>query len=320
MVSSTPIRVVVLDDYQGVAKGLANWQSPRHPLDVTFVRNHIDGEDALAQVLGEATVIVAMRERTPLSAQLLTRLPKLRLIVTTGMRNDSIEQIDGVTLCGTDGLTTPTVELTWALILGLSRHLRQEEGSLRAGTWQTTIGEGLQGRTLGLLGLGKIGTLVAGVGQAFGMRVIAWSQNLTAEHAQDRGVERVSADGLFAQADVLSVHLRLSRRSRDLVDRSRLRQMSSEALLINTSRAEIINQHALLEALNQGWIAGAGIDVYDSEPLPPGHPLLAAQHTLLTPHLGYVVRQNYEIFYRGVLEAIEAYFDEQPIRVINPSA
>ena len=320
MVSTTPIPVVVLDDYQGVAEGLANWANPRHPLDITFVRNHIDGEDALAQLLCEARVIVVMRERTPLSAQLLLRLPKLRLIVTTGMRNDSIERIDGVTLCGTDGLTSPTVELTWALILGLSRHLRQEEGSLRAGTWQATIGEGLQGRTLGLLGLGKIGTLVAGVGQAFGMRVIAWSQNLTSQVAQDRGVERVSADGLFAQADVLSVHLRLSPRSRDLVDRSRLHQMSSDALLINTSRAEIVNQDALVEALNQGWIAGAGIDVYDSEPLTPGHPLLSAPHTLLTPHLGYVVRQNYEIFYRGALEAIEAYFDEQPIRVINPTA
>ena len=319
MVSRTPIPVVVLDDYQGAAESLASWTSSRHPLDVTFVRNHIDDQDALVQVLGQATVIVVMRERTPLSAQLQARLPKLQLIVTTGMRNDSIEPIDDVTLCGTDALTTPTVELTWALILGLSRHLREEEQSLRAGTWQTTIGEGLEGRTLGLLGLGKVGSLVAGVGQAFGMKVIAWSQNLTSDVAQDRGVERVSEDRLFAEADVLSVHLRLSPRTRNLVDRARLRQMSSDALLINTSRAEIVNQDALLEALNQGWIAGAGIDVYDSEPLRPGHPLLSAPHTLLTPHLGYVVRQNYEIFYRGALEAIEAYFDERPIRVINRS-
>lgn len=211
-----------------------------------------------------------MRERTPLSSRLLSK--KLRLIVTTGMRNDSVERVDGVTLCSTYALTTPTVELTWALILRLSRHLGEEEQSLRAGTWQTTVGEGLAGRTLGLLGLGKIGTLVAAVGNAFDMRVISWSQHLTAEAARHRGVERVSAEQLFAEADVLSVHLRLSERTRDLVDQVRLRDMKDGALLINTSRAEIVNQDALVEALNGGWIGCPGIDVYDSGPLTPGHP------------------------------------------------
>ena len=316
MTTLSPIRVAVLDDYQGVAEGLADWHGSRHPLDVRFVRTHIEGEHALAQILADAEVIVVMRERTPLTSRLLSKLPKLRLIVTTGMRNDSVERVNGVTLCGTNALTTPTVELTWALILGLSRHLGEEEQSLRAGTWQTTVGEGLAGRTLGLLGLGKIGTLVAAVGNAFGMRVVSWSQHLTAEAARERGVERVSAEQLFAEADILSVHLRLSERTRDLVNRVRLREMKAGALLINTSRAEIVNQDALVEALSDGWIGGAGIDVYDSEPLAPGHPLLSVHNALLTPHLGYVVRQNYDIFYRGALEAINAYFDGEPIRVI----
>jgi phosphoglycerate dehydrogenase-like enzyme len=259
-----------------------------------------------------------MRERTPLPAGILSRLPRLRLVVTTGMTNAAIDLNAGVMVCGTQSLTSPTVEMTWALITGLCRNLCAESQSLRAGSWQSGVGEGLEGQTLGLLGLGRIGSRMAGVGQAFGMHVTAWSQNLTQDAAAGHGVEWVSREDLFRQADILSIHLRLSPRTRGLVDGNLLRSMKPTARLVNTSRAGIVDQQALLEALHHGWIAGAGLDVFDHEPVPADHPLLDAPNTLLTPHLGYVVRQNYELFFAGALEAIHAYLDGQPIRVISP--
>lgn len=317
MTDTDAVRVVVLDDYQRIAPSLAEWEGSRYPLNVTFVSRHISDEDELVELLQDTTVIVAMRERTPLRESLLTRLPSLRLIVTTGTRNDSIDSVDGVTVCGTEILVHPTAEMTWALILSHLRRIPQESASLRSGAWQTSLGDSINGRTLGILGLGRIGRRVASVGRAFGMQVIAWSQNLTAEEAASVDVTRVDADALFAQADVLSVHLRLSARTRGLVDRGRLQAMKPHSLLVNTSRAEIIDQEALVEALNEGWIGGAALDVFDSEPLPVDHPFRGTAHTLLTPHLGYVVRQNYELFYPGAVEAIECFLDGHPIRVIS---
>jgi phosphoglycerate dehydrogenase-like enzyme len=311
-------RVVVLDDYQAVAGSMAGWQDCGHRLDVSFIHEHIGDPEVLIERLRDAEVIVAMRERTPLPESVLARLPQLKLIVTTGMNNPAIDMDSGIMVCGTESLTSPTVELTWTLITALSRNLCQEAGSLRSGTWQRSVGEGLEGATLGLLGLGRIGSRVARIGQAFGMQVIAWSQNLTSEAAAAHGVRRVGAEELFRQSDILSIHLRLSPRTRGLASRERLRSMKPTARLINTSRAGIVDQQALLEALEQGWIAGAGLDVFDQEPLPADHPLLAAPHALLTPHLGYVVRQNYEVFFTGALEAICAYLDGKPVRVISP--
>jgi phosphoglycerate dehydrogenase-like enzyme len=315
--AGTVTRVAVLDDYQSVAASLAGWQGSRHRLDVTFLRDHISDPEALAERLQDTDVIVAMRERTPLPKSLIARLPRLKLIVTTGMNNAAIATDAGVMVCGTPSLTSPTVELTWALITALSRNLCREAQALRAGAWQTSVGEGLEGSTLGLLGLGRIGSRVAKVGQAFGMRVIAWSQNLTPEAAREHGAERVGAEQLFRQADILSIHLRLSPRTRGLVGREQLQSMRPTARLVNTSRAGIVDQQALAEALRDGWIAGAGLDVFDEEPLPADHPLLDVPNALLTPHLGYVVRQNYELFFQGALEAVCAFLDGQPVRVLS---
>jgi phosphoglycerate dehydrogenase-like enzyme len=307
----------VLDDYQAVAEGLAAWHTSRHRLDVTFFHDHVQDGDALVHRLQEFDVVVVMRERTPLTAQTLSELPQLKLIVTTGMHNPSIAPGFEKLICGTGGWGSPTSELTWALILGLTRNLRSEEQSLRAGNWQTSIGSSLDGATLGILGLGKVGSSVARLGQAFGMNVVAWSQNLTPEAAEAHGVHHVSAETLFTESDVVSVHLRLGPRTENLVDESRLRSMKSTSLLINTARAGIVNQDALVMALEQGWIGGAGIDVYEEEPLVLSHPLLQAPRTLLTPHVGYVTRQNYEMYFNDALESIEAWLDGTPIRVLS---
>lgn len=313
----TVTRVTVLDDYQAVAESMADWQGSKHRLEVTFLHDHIADPEVLAERLRETDVVVAMRERTPLPQSLIARLPRLKLIVTTGMNNAAIALDAGVPVCGTPSLISPTVELTWALVTALSRNLCRETQSLRAGTWQSSVGEGLEGATLGLLGLGRIGSRVAKVGQAFGMRVIAWSQNLTPEAAAEHGAERVGPAELFSQADVLSIHLKLSPRTRGLVGQEELQSMRPTARLVNTSRAGIVDQQALAEALRNGWIAGAGLDVFDEEPLPPGHPLLEAPNALLTPHLGYVVRQNYELFFRGALEAVCAFLDGTPVHVLS---
>lgn len=308
-------RVAVLDDYQQIAEHVADWSHER--LDVTFFSDHIADQDELVELLRGFEVVVAMRERTPLAAELIARLPDLRLIVTTGSRNASIATDAGVLVCGTRSLTSPTVELTWALILAQHRNLPAEQQSLRNGGWQLSVGEGLEGSTLGLLGLGNIGSRVARVGQAFGMEVIAWSQNLTAEASAEHGVTRVEKNELFARADVLSVHVRLSERTLGIVDEAALKSMKPRALLVNTSRAQIVDQQALERALEQSWIGGAALDVFDEEPLPQQHPLRSVPNALLTPHLGYVVRQNYEIFYTDAVDAILAFLDGNPIRVVE---
>ena len=313
-------RLAILDDYQGVTLGLGPWERLPHVETVVF-RDTLADEDAIAARLRGFDAVLAMRERTPFPASLLARLPDLRLLITTGERNRGIDAAacarQGITFCGTPSFGAPTVDLTWGLILGLARRIPAQQAALRAGQWQTGIGMGLEGKTLGLLGFGKLGRRVAAVGKALGMRVVAWSTNLSAEAATAGGAELVSKEALFRDSDVVSIHYILSERSRGLVGAAELALMPPHAILVNTSRGPIVDQDALLAALHEGRIGGAGIDVYDVEPLPAGHPLLAAPRTLLTPHLGYSTEENYRAYFAGAVEAIEAYEAGAPIRVIT---
>jgi phosphoglycerate dehydrogenase-like enzyme len=320
------LRCAVLDDYQDVAMEMADWGRLSGRVEVTVFRERIENEDALVEALRDFDIIVAMRERTPFRAALLARLPQLRLLVTTGMRNASIDvqaAIDnGVTVCGTASQSEPAVELTWALILGLARHLVAESNAMRAaGPWQSTIGADLAGRTLGLIGLGRIGGKVARIGAAFGMDVLAWSQNLTAEKAEAAGARlAASKEELLADSDIVSVHVVLSGRTRGLLDAAALRHMRPSAYLINTSRAPIVDRSALIEALERGWIAGAGLDVFDIEPLPADDPLRRLPNVLATPHLGYVTRGSYKVYFGEAVEDIEAFLNGAPIRQLGPAA
>jgi phosphoglycerate dehydrogenase-like enzyme len=310
------MRVAVLDDYQGVALAYGDWGD----LEVEVFSDHLAADDEVVARLAPFEVVVAMRERTPFTRARLERLESLRLLVTTGMRNASIDleaaRDRGVTVCGTGSLGPPTAELAWGLILALTRHIPAEDARMRAGGWQHTIGPELAGRTLGLVGLGRLGARMARVAQAFEMETIAWSQNLTPERAAEAGAEAVAKDELFRRADVVSVHLVLSHRSRGLVGAQELALMKPTAYLVNTSRGPIVDEAALLDALHSGRIAGAGIDVYDTEPLPPSHPLRFAPNTVLTPHIGYVTTGTYEVFYREAVEDIAAWLAGAPVRVL----
>lgn len=315
-----PLRCAVLDDYQGVATATADWSPVADDVEVVSFREHFGEEDALAAVLADFDIVVTLRERVSFPASLLARLPRLKLLIASGMRNTVIDyaaaEAHGVTVCGTPSSSTPPVELTWALLLGLARGLVTENDALRSGgPWQSTVGADLYGRRLGLLGLGKIGGRVARVGLAFGMRVGAWSQNLTEERAEEVGVERVaSKEELLASSDFVSVHLALGERTRGLVGADELALLKPTACLVNTSRAAIVDQDALLAALREGRIAGAGVDVFDIEPLPADHPMRSAPRLLATPHLGYVSRANYEAYYGGAVEDIRAFLAGSPVR------
>jgi phosphoglycerate dehydrogenase-like enzyme len=314
------MRVALLDDYLGVAQACADWGSlPDSEVDA--YTKHLDDEATLADALRDYDAVVLMRERTPFPRSLIERLPQLRLIVTTGARNASIDVAAArerrIMVCGTRSLNYPTAELTWGLILALLRHIPHEDTATRHGAWQTTLGVGLQGKTLGVLGLGNLGTQVATVGRAFGMDVVAWSQNLTAERAEAVGARLVAKEELLATADVVTVHLVLSDRTRGLIGAPELAAMRPSAYLVNTSRGPIIHESALVEALIAGMIAGAALDVFDTEPLPPGHPLLGLDNVVLTPHLGYVTREGYELFYSDALEDVHAFIAGRPVRVIE---
>ena len=313
-------RIAVLDDYQSAAARFADWSLVPEPVDVVEFSDHLDDEDALADRLSPFEVVVAMRERTPFPRSLLERLPNLRLLVTTGRRNAAIDVVAaaerGITVCGTASHAAGPVELTWALILAVARHVPQEDASVRAGGWQETVGTDLAGATLGVLGLGRLGERVARIGSAFDMDVIAWSQNLTDARAAEVGVRRVDRDELFATADVLTVHLVLSDRTRGIVGRDELSRMKPSAILVNTSRGPVVDEAALLDALRSAGIAGAGLDVFDTEPLAPDHPLRSAPRTVLTPHLGYVTEKTYEIFFREAVEDVAAFVAGSPIRVL----
>jgi phosphoglycerate dehydrogenase-like enzyme len=313
------VRIAILDDYQNVALSLADWES----LDaetVTFTKPFAD-MDQLVRSLTGFDVLVAMRERTRFPAEVLERLSDLRLIVSTGPVNPAIDVATarklGITVCGTGYESHPVIEHTWALILGAARNLPDEAESMRAGGWQVSVGTGLHGKTLGVLGLGTVGSAVARVGQAFGMTVIAWSQNLTAEKAAEHGVRAVTKEQLFAESDVLSVHLVLSDRTRGLVGAADLRSMKAAAILVNTSRGPIIDEDALVGVLRDRRISGAAIDVFATEPLPVDHPLRSLPNTLLTGHVGYVTRELYETFYQDAVEDIAAFRSGSPVRVIG---
>ncbi|WP_327403992.1 D-2-hydroxyacid dehydrogenase family protein [Streptomyces sp. NBC_01288] len=315
-----PLRCVVLDDYQNVATDFADWSPLKDTVEVVSLREHLDDEGELAAALATADIVVTLRERVPFPASLLARLPRLKLLIASGMRNTVIDyaaaKAHGVTVCGTASSPTPPVELTWALLLGLARGIVEESNSLHGGgPWQRTVGADLHGRTLGLLGLGKIGSRVAQVGLAFGMRVTAWSQNLTQERADEVGVQLApSKEQLLADSDFVSVHLALGDRTRGLLGPVELALLKPTTYLINTSRAAIVDQDALLAALREGRIAGAGIDVFDSEPLPADHPMRTAPRLLATPHLGYVSRANYTTYYGQAVENIQAYLAGSPVR------
>lgn len=313
-------RLAILDDYQGVALSMAPW-SRLQGLDIAVFRDTLSDQDALVARLAPFDAILGMRERTPFPASLLERLPNLRLLLTTAERNRSFDvaaaRARGITVCGTPSAGAPTVDITWGLILNLLRDIPAQQDSLRAGRWQTSLGQAAGGLTLGVLGLGKLGSAVAKVGAAFGMTVIAWSQNLTADKAAAAGAQLVTKQELFARADVVTLHLILSDRSRGIVGAEEIGRMKPGAILVNTSRGPLVQQAALIAALHEGRIR-AGLDVYDTEPLPPDHPLLACPGTVLTPHLGYVSAQNYAAYFAGAVEAIEAYLAGAPIRELAP--
>src|SRR3954464_9254460 len=314
-------RIAVLDDYQSVAADFCDWSKVAAPVDVTTFSDTLTDEDALAERLQPFDVVVAMRERTAFPRTLLERLPNLKLLVTTGRRNKSIDveaaKERGITVCGTGILPNGTAELTWGLILATTRHIPREDASVRAGGWQETVGTDLAGARLGVIGLGGQGSQVARIGLAFGMDVVAWSQNLTDERAAEVGVRRVERDELFATSEFVTVPLLLSKRTRGLITADDLALMKHTAVLINTSRGPIVEQQALLDALHDGSIGGAGLDVYDEEPLPKDHPLRSAPRTVLTPHLGYVTRDTYELFYGDAVEDVAAWLAGAPVRVLD---
>lgn len=314
----TRIKVAVLDDYQRVAATLARWDQIDG--EVEFFDDHIPDRERLVERLEPFHVIVAMRERTPFPASLLDGLSNLKLLVTTGMRNAAIDVEAahrlGVVVCGTESPPHSTAELTFALILALARGLFDEVASVRAGGWQHGLGSDVRGATLGLIGLGRQGSQVAQFGQVFGMTAIAWSQNLTDERAGEVRVRRVGFERLLESSDFVSIHLRLSDRTHGLIDRSQLARMKSSAYLVNTSRGPIVETQALLEAVKSGAIAGAAIDVYDSEPLPADHPIRREPRILATPHIGYVTRETYEVFFTQAVEDVVAWQAGQPIRAL----
>lgn len=315
-------KIAVLDDYQRVAQVLADWSDLEREHEVTVFHDHLADPDAVARRLEPFHVICVMRERTPLPAELIARLPNLELIVTTGGRNASIDvaaaRERGITVCGTGIPGHATAELTVGLMIALARDLIGEVDSVRAGGWQRGLGRDLRGRTLGVIGLGRLGSQVAAVARTLGMEVIAWSQNLTAEKAEAAGATLVGKDELFSRADYITIHLRLSERTRGLVDAAAIGRMKRDAFLINTSRGPIVDNGALLAALRDGRIGGAALDVYDIEPLPAEDPRRGLPNLLATPHIGYVTRETYRVFYPQTVEAIEAWLAGKPVRVIEP--
>jgi phosphoglycerate dehydrogenase-like enzyme len=309
------VRIAVLDDYQNVALSLADWSVLDARATVAIFNDHLADSDAVVKRLQPFDIVCVMRERTPMTRAIIERLPKLRMIASTGSRNASIDlkaaEEQDVQVVHTGYTSAPTIELTWALILASARNLVAENASLRSGGWQHSVGDDMAGRTLGLLGLGNVGAAVARIGNAFGMKIIAWSQNLTTERAVEAGATLVSKDELFQEADVVSIHLVLSGRTRGLVGAAELALMKPTARLINTSRGPIVVEADLVAALKDKKIAGAAIDVFDQEPLPLDHPLRVLPNLLATPHIGYVSRGLYERFYRDTVVNIARWLDGQ---------
>ena len=318
------IRIAVLDDYQHVALTLADWSRLGPDADITVFDRNL-GPDEAADALAGSDVVCLMRERMPVPRALIERLPDLRLIVVTGAHNRTLDleaaAERGIVVSHTRGGESQyaTPELAWALILACARHLPEEDRRMRQGGWQETIGMALHGKALGILGLGRLGSRMASIGRAFGMELLAWSQNLTAERAEAAGARLVAKDELFARADVVTIHLVLGARSRGLVGAAELGLMKPSAILINTSRGPIVDEAALVEALRTNRIRAAGLDVYDEEPLPPEHPLRRLDNVVLSPHLGYVTEGTYRMFYEDTVEAVAAWRAGAPVRVLAPA-
>jgi phosphoglycerate dehydrogenase-like enzyme len=317
--TNTPVAIAILDDYQNVALQMADWSCLDGKAKITVFNDHIADLDALVERLKPFDVLCIMRERTPLPAAVIERLPNLKLIASTAPINAAIDvaaaTAHGIFVSGTGYTSSSTIELTWALILALARKIPSEASAVRHGGWQVSVGEDLGGKTLGVLGLGRIGSRVAKIGQAFDMGVIAWSQNLTPDRAQAQEVRWVSKEELFRQADFLSIHLVLSRRTRGLVGASELALMKPSSRLINTSRGAIVDEVALVAALAERRIAGAALDVFNVEPLPKSHPFRTLDNVIVTPHIGYVSQRQYETFYGDTVENILAWLDGKPIRL-----
>ncbi|WP_142847561.1 D-2-hydroxyacid dehydrogenase family protein [Telmatospirillum sp. J64-1] len=316
------MRIAILDDYQGVSERFADWSRLPPEAELTVFRDTLADEQALVERLEPFNIVCLMRERTPFPASLIRQLPNLKLIVTTGQKNAAIDvaaaRAQGVTVCGTQSPGHATAELTMALILAQARMLVSENASMREGGWQVSLGRDLRGATLGIIGLGRLGGQVATYAKAFGMKLLAWSENLTQERCDELGVEKAaSKQDLLKRADFVTIHQRLSSRTRGLIGPEDFAVMKPDAYLVNTSRGEIVHWQALLDALEAGQLAGAALDVYDVEPLPADHPLRASRKLLLTPHIGYVTRETYEVFYGQTLEAVLAFLKGEPIRVME---
>lgn len=318
-VSRSP-RVVVLDDYQEIALEIADWSAVLGRCHVEVIHHHIADQDVLVDLLYDATVIVAMRERTPFPASLIDRLPHLRLLITTGMTNAAIDVAaahrHGIVICGTRGAPLSSTELPWALLMNLLRRISIEDAGIRAGQWQLGLGRQLAGSTLGLLGLGKVGQQMSRYAQVFDMTVLAWSTNLTAEVAEQHGATLVTKHDLFSRSDVVSIHVKLSERTRGLVGEPELELLGPQGFLVNAARGPIVDEDALVQALRRGSIAGAALDVFATEPLPIEHPLRDTPNTILTPHLGYVTRENHAICFADAVEDIDQWLKGTPVRVV----
>ena len=315
------MKVAILDDYQKVAEHFANWEKIKNRCELKVFQEPFEDEDHAIENLMDFDALLIMRERTPITTKLLNACTNLKLIITSGMRNQAIDlktaKQKNITILGTDTHKNPTAELTWALILGLARNVREETENMYQGYWQTTLGTELKGKILGVIGLGTQGTQVATIGKAFGMEVIAWSENLKIADAEAKGVLAVAKEDLLARADVVSIHLVLSERTKNLIKYDDLCMMKEDAYLINTSRGGIVNEEDLARALEENKIAGAGLDVYSEEPLPANHKLRFMPNALLLPHLGYVTKENYSLMYEQMLENLEKYLDGDFIRKIQ---
>ena len=314
-------KVAILDDYQGVALSLADWETLPKDTHLTIFKDHLIDTPDIVQRLHKYQIVCVMRERTPFPKALLDNLPNLKLLITTGMRNASIDLKHasnlGITVCGTEGLGHPTAELTWGLIISLARKIHQENEATKQGRWQTSLGVDLKGKTLGIIGLGNLGSQVSKIGNAFGMNVLAWSQNLTKQLASTQMATLVSFEDLLKRSDFLTIHTVLSERTRNLIGKQEISLMKKSSFLINTSRGPIVEEESLINALKNNNIAGAGLDVFDYEPLDEKNPLLSLKNVLITPHIGYVTKEGYEIYYSQTVECIKKFLEGNPVRVIN---
>jgi len=315
------IKVAILDDYQNVTHHFANWEKLSEKIELKIFNEYIGGDLNLSEILYDYDILCLMRERTPLPGSLINKLPNLKLVITSGMWNASVDaetlKEKNIIYCGTETKIHSTAELTWALIMNSWRGLQTEIQNMKDGNWQTTIGRGLKGNTLGIFGLGKQGLQVANYAKAFGMKVIAWSHNLKQDDCEKVDIEYVNSNDLFKMSDILTIHTRLSDRTRGYIDKDNLKLMKKNSVIVNTSRGPIINEKDLIDALNSDIISCAALDVYDQEPLPRDHILRRTKNLILTPHIGYVSEEAYEKFFNGYLQAIEAFINKSPINQIS---